>query len=90
MRFLLIFGQICKGVWRGISKEVKKLSEISHINTLLKGKNDELLVEYQRLGEYMYFVKEQDEHVELLYKVIGELLGDIKVFEEQLAQLRDG
>ena len=91
MRFLIMFVNVCKAIFKGIRKEVKRLSEISHVNGLKKQKNEELILEYQRFGEYMYFVKDRDDmHIVQIEEVIKQLLIEMEEYDVRLAQLRDG
>ena len=91
MRFLILIMSVCKGIYRGIRKEIKCLAEISHINNLQKQKKEELVLEYQRLGEYIYYVKTiEDEHVLQIQETIVALLEEIEAYEQKLEKLRGG
>ena len=91
MRFLVIIVGVCKGITKGIRNEVKRLASISEINSLMKQRKDEVVLEYERLGEYLYSSKKvvEDEYVLQLFQMIETLLIEIETYEQQLTQLRD-
>ena len=91
MRFLVIIMGVCKGITKGIRNEVKRLGNISEINSLMKQRKEEVILEYERLGEYLYSSKKvvEDEYVLQLFQMIETLLIEIENYEQQLTQLRD-
>ncbi|MBR5795157.1 MAG: hypothetical protein IKY26_03365 [Erysipelotrichaceae bacterium] len=91
MRFLVIIIGVCKGITKGIRNEVKRLASISEINSLMKQRKEEVVLEYERLGEYLYSSKRvvEDEYVIQLFQMIETLLMEIESYEQQLTQLRD-
>lgn len=91
MRFLVIIMGIAKGITKGIRNEVKRLASISEINSLMKQRKEEVVLEYERLGEYLYSSKKvvEDEYVIQLFQMIETLLIEIENYEQQLTQLRD-
>ena len=91
MRFLYAISSICKGIYRGIHKEVKRLAQIANLNEMIKQRNAELILEYERLGEYIYVYKKylEDERILQLVKAIDQLVQDVSECEQQLKQVRD-
>ena len=91
MRFLVIIIHVFKGMYKGVHKEVKRLGDISRVNSYMKQRKEELVLEYQRLGEYVYLSNKniENERVEQLFQMIQELLVEIEGYEQQLTQLRD-
>ena len=80
MRFLMIIMGIAKGITKGIRNEVKRLASISEINSLMKQRKEEVVLEYERLGEYLYSSKKvvEDEYVLQLFQMIETLLLEIE------------
>ena len=91
MRFLMIIMGIAKGITKGIRNEVKRLGTISELNSLLKQRKEEVILEYERLGEYLYSSKKvvEDEYILQLFQMIETLLLEIQNYEQQVTQLRD-
>jgi hypothetical protein len=70
---------------------VKRLGTISELNSLLKQRKEEVVLEYERLGEYLYSSKKvvEDEYILQLFQMIETLLLEIQNYEQQVTQLRD-
>ena len=92
MHFLLVIRNICRGIYKGIHNEVKKLADISSINSLLQERKNEVKKAYEELGEYVYHAKTQvnEDYVQRLCKVLHDLHEEIDEYEAKLAQLKDG
>lgn len=91
MRFLSMIVFVCKGISKGIHGEVKRLASISEVNTFIKQRKEELIIEYERLGEYVYASKRviEDEVVMQYMQTIDVLVSEIETYKQQLTQLRD-
>ena len=86
MRFVVLIVQICKGIFRGVSTEVKKLAEQTRKNELMKRKTEEMNEEILRLGEYVYSIHRtiEDERIQLLCNTIYELQEEIERYKQEI------